>query len=148
MKPERQEKPRPSPSTNRSDLPACPVDRLRGPSLAKEFCQAAGTNPLEEICIAEVGESVDRYLARLGRPGRWVELDVRAYLRGGVLPGGMAPEGVLFFLAALVGHAGLTHQLPARAAKRMLQDIADLSRDGACREFATWTATRLHQLSF
>ena len=139
--------PRPSPSTNHSVLPACLAGRLRGPSLAKEFCQATGISPLEEICLAEVGESVDTYLSRLGRCGRWVELDVRAYLTFGSLPKDMAPEGVLYFLATLVGHAGLTHQLPAPSAKRMLQDIADLTRDRTCREFATWTASRIHQLA-
>lgn len=96
--------------------------------------------------MAEVGESVDVYLSRLGQPGRWAELDVRAYLNGAALPKDMAAEGVLYFLATLVGHAGLTHQLPAQAAKRMLQDIANLTRERNCREFATWTATRIHQL--
>jgi hypothetical protein len=113
-------------------------------TLATELADVVGARGAERQSLQQTALVVGGWLAEVGVAGCWERIDVRALLEALSLSNPRERGELLLSLTALVGHAALTTQLDARAARAIVRDIAELTKgEPAIHVFAQHTVKQL-----
>jgi hypothetical protein len=138
------QKGQPNPS---SPSPAIAVEtcrpRIVAMSLAKELADAVKAGPEECQELVDAALCVGQWLADQGLPGRWDRLRPGEVLRGLDFLPAHERERFLFSLVGLLGHAAFNGLLQPSAAKRSIDEVAELTQEDVIRTFARTAATQL-----
>jgi len=124
-------------------MTAPPAPRLVAMSLAEELSAAVKADAREHQELVDAALAVGQWLADQGLAGRWDRVRPAGVLRGLDFLPPPERERFLFSLVGLLGHAGLAARIPARAAKRAIDEAAALTQVEAIRVFARTTAAQL-----
>jgi hypothetical protein len=120
--------------------------RLVAMTLAEELSSAVRADDAERQYLVDTALSVGQWLADQGLPGRWDRVRPAEVLRCLDFLSPPERERFLFSLVGLVGHAALLARIPAEAAIRTLEEVAELAEAQVIRVFARTTSARLGAL--
>jgi len=110
--------------------------RIVAMTLASDFAAAVQADAQEKKDLIDAALWVGQWLADQGLPGRWDKIRPAQVLRCIDFLPLAERERFLFSLSGLVGHAALSGQIPAKAAKRTLDEVGQLSHEEAVLSFA------------
>jgi hypothetical protein len=123
------------------------TSRIVATTLAKEFADAVKAAPEERQELIDAALCVGQWLADQGLPGRWDRVRPAEVLRALDFLPPHERERFLFSLIGLLGHAAFQGQLQPSAAKRSIDEVADLTQEDVIRTFARTAAAQLQVIT-